>query len=246
MGLEAERVAHAEYAWALDEVHRVIGLPQFSRVRSGNRKLKPYRYMPEQAWLDMYEVYPHHGFSVKMAVIRHVARCYEIAISHRSRRKEVNHDSIIDRAMDGAAAKARDMLEHVKKKTDRQIKVICAPGGVKVYSSSKGRELYISPLWKQRVHDEGIALPELPGRGQCFTMWARRKQSAFLQEEGIRAYDAKVYIPGSEARMAEGFIFLSDGVNCLFHEDFMRGANLIRRRVRDLVLDTLLGEEKCE
>jgi len=246
MGQEKERVAHAEYAWALSEVHRMIGLPQFSALRSGKRKLKPHRYMPESAWLDMYEVYPHHGYSVKMAVIRHIARCYEIAVAHRSGRREVNHDSIIDRAMDEAAAQARITVECVRKRGDSPTKVICAPGGVKVHTSAKGHELYISPLWKQRVYGEGIAVPELSGRGQCFTMWARRKQSAFLQEDGIKAYDAKVYMPGSSARMAEGFIFLSSGVNCLFHEDFMRGANLIRRRVRNLVLGTLLGEEKCE
>lgn len=105
----------------------------------------------------------------------------------------------------------------------------------------------LGPNWKRRVFDRGISLADTT-TDPVFVMQAAPKQSSFLAEDGIAVYDAEVYRSSVSGGAHTGFVFRSAGPTggsdfVVFHEDFMRGATLIKRRIARGVLEALLGEE---
>lgn len=231
-------MAHRGYLWAKKELRRMTMSEPFQSIRSGGVKVvrsTSYRScwgVAAGQWVAPYgcqkaaESYAEklHGYIA----------AYRGEMSKRSDYKPV--DDRIGKAVSTARATLNDMMPS----KSAGVFVSCG-GDVGVNRSGRQPHITIPYTWEAKVHSQNIHWTEAGGK-PAFTISASRKTSTFLAEDGIIAFDAKVYLPRS-MRVMDGFIFKADGLDfCLFHDDFRLGANLIRRRVRNAVLKELMTE----
>lgn len=177
-----------------------------------------------------------------------------LVVSYRDARRKMVETTPIKTAMGTARKIAAHRVEEMRKRGHIAVTVFCnaAYGGAELASSRLNRswEIRLGPNWKRRVYDRGIALADTTA-GQVFVMQAKPKSSAFLKDEGIAVFEAEVYQSSASGGAQTGYVFKSAGPTdgsdfVIFHEDFMRGVNLIRRRITRGVLDALLGQEEVQ
>lgn len=115
------------------------------------------------------------------------------------------------------------------------VEAMPSPFGVR--KSGTNDNISIGPMWLENVHQKGIATASWSSK-TAFVLRAKPKSSAFLMAEGIKCWEATVYMPDGTRETNDGFVFRSEGELGFtqFSTDFMRGAATIRKRVSDAVL----------
>lgn len=177
-----------------------------------------------------------------------------LIISIRSERRQVNDTPIIKQVMTLTRKLGADIIEGLRKRGHAKATVYCgtAYGGAETNTRYTGTDwsIRLGPNWLRRVKKNGIAVAETTA-DPVFVMQATPKSSAFLKEEGITVFYAEVYRSSASGGAQAGYVFKSAGPTdgsdfVVFHEDFMRGVHLIRRRITRGVLDALLGQEEVQ
>lgn len=237
---ESKQKDHMNYMWACKELRRMISSGAFET-------LKDRRISARVAggsfgvWRDASAGWGQH-WTVTLAVSDYTHKLHSHVKDYRRSAAYVTPYNPVERRKDAACAKAQTFLSSVSNRNSRVPSIMCGGETGRVVVSGK-LYLRIPVTWVSKVYDKGIHLSEAFGK-PCLTVKATPKSSAFLAEDGITVFEAMVFVPTKEGEVLEGFIFKADGGFCLFHTDFRLGANLIRKRVRNAVLEILMGEEK--
>lgn len=162
----------------------------------------------------------------------------KVARDDAFRRDEYNP---VATSMDATELEARMLMDSISTRSIGNLRVMCRKNGGMVYKLRGNTEVVVGPMWRRYVRDNDIAIVEWKNK-PTFIVSARRKSSTFLAEDGIAVWDAYGYTPSGTAPCSQGFVFKADVTNgriALFHEDFMRGAALIRKRVRNAVMSAM-------
>lgn len=232
---------HAGYVWAVKELRRMVLSGAFDDLRTKRHVSRRIDNGGYSSWREAIEGWGH-SWGLISPVSEYAAKLHAYIRQHRRGAASVDPYNPLAWRLRETAGTAHHALTSIAPRYARMPNVTCGKDvGMSVVNHRL--QLCIAPTWLTKVHGRGIATPQVSGK-LCLTVKATPKSSAFLAEDGITVFDAMVFVPTREGEVLEGFIFKSDGASCLFHSDFRLGANLIRRRVRNAVLDALLGEEK--
>lgn len=234
---ESNQKAHMNYMWACKELRRMVssgaydGLkdPQISeRVKRGSFSV----------WRDAMAGWGQH-WTVSLAVSEYTHKLHSHVREYRKNAAHVTPYNPVAQRTQETCYKAHSILVAISNRNSLVPLVVCGTEAGKAVVNSR-LHLRIPVTWKSKVYDKGIFESEAFGK-RCLTVKATPKSSAFLAEDGITVFDAVVFVPTKEGEVLEGFIFKAEGGFCLFHTDFRLGANLIRKRVRNAVLEILMA-----
>lgn len=146
----------------------------------------------------------------------------------------------LERHLNKTSVLALDVLKSVSTRRSRvsSLRAQPSPAGVKAHGTHDA--VTVGPLWRERILNQGIATPNWSSK-VCFVLTARPKPSTFLAADGIRCWEATVYMPDGTRQVTEGYVFRSEGEQgfAQFSTDFMRGAQIIKKRVAEAVLKKL-------
>ena len=169
--------------------------------------------------------------------------------AYRTQNTPADPWSMLDRDKRAVRVAASKALNEIQQKNSTAYEMQCngKPASVEKIGGYRHAKVIITVGvgWLMRVKGAGIAIAETSSK-PVFVVSATPKSSAFLAEEGVTAFEVLAY-EAATSSAKEGYVLVSrgptDGQNfVVFHEDFMKGVALIRRRISKKVLATLLGE----
>jgi hypothetical protein len=229
------RQAHMYYMWAIDELHRITGSGAFTHKRS--RLGNDNSIFGWRAVTDPFMPYP-----LTEGAASYAHKLCSFIRSHRAGAKSGREYAPVAMA---TAQTVREVQKILTLMQGRKMKVVpdaLCGSNVGVERRAGRVHVTVPATWIRRVKQAGLSTPDAVGK-QCLTLRAKRMKSAFLEDDGITAYEATVFLPQDGGVGSDGYIFSASMGDrfCLFHTDFRLGANLIRRRVRNAVLDAMMG-----
>lgn len=213
---------------------RSVPVSEFGNGRMNLRSEKYSRFYP--VFSEVHQVSPE----MQSAVSDYCAKLQGLIREKRKALRSCREYRPMESDLNRTSSLAEGILKGISTRRSRVISVRAEASPTGVQAAGINDRISIGPMWLKHIRDQGIATPNWSSKA-AFVLKAKPKPSTFLAADGIRCWEATVYMPDGTRQVSEGFVFRSEGEHAFaqFSPDFMRGAQAIKRRVADAVLKKL-------